>query len=75
MFVLVRWNRKYGDGARLIIQNKTDKKFTLFTPGHTKDIAWTDKDLSKVTPYNDWDKFEGVSEEDKEIHNLEDIML
>ena len=57
MYVLVKWNGKYGNEARFIVKNKKTGKFTLFTPDRVDDIAWVDQDLSQTGEYKNWEDF------------------
>lgn len=57
MFTLLKWNGKYDNAAKFIVKNNKTNKYTLFTPDHIKDVAWTDKDMSKLPEYKDWEDF------------------
>lgn len=57
MYTLKLWNKKYGNGAKFIVQDE-EGKFAEFSPTAPKDIAWGDKDLTKEAEYKDWDDFQ-----------------
>lgn len=58
MFILHRWNKKYGNGAKFIVEDKSNGKFAEFSPARPKDIAWVDSDLTKESEYKSWDDFQ-----------------
>ena len=57
MYILMKWNGKYGNAAQFIVKNKKTGKYTLFTPDHTEDIAWVDQDLTQEGEYKSWEDF------------------
>lgn len=57
MFILLKWNKKYGNGAKFVVQDKSNGKFAEFSPARPKDVAWVDTDISKEQDYSDWDDF------------------
>lgn len=58
MFILHRWNKQYGNGAKFVVQDKSTGKFAEFSPARPKDIAWVDTDLTKEAEYQKWDDFQ-----------------
>lgn len=64
MFILHRWNKQYGNGAKFIVEDESTHKFAEFSPARPKDIAWVDHDLTKEPEYKDWDDFEKEKVED-----------
>lgn len=57
MYILMKWNGKYGSDAQFIVKNKKTGKFTLFTVDRTDDIAWVDQDLTQTPEYSKWEDF------------------
>lgn len=70
MFILMKWNRQYGNSARFIVKDKSTNKFALFTPDRLDDIAWTSQDLTQNTEYSQWDDFGHT-----EVDYLENVMM
>jgi len=70
MFVLMKWNRQYGESARFIVKDKSTNKFALFTPDRLDDIVWTSQDLTQLPEYQKWDDFEHT-----EVDYLENVMM
>lgn len=70
MFILHRWNKKYGNNAKFVVENKDNHKFAEFSPARPKDIAWVDSDISKESDYADWDDFMK-----EPVENLNDIVM
>lgn len=70
MFVLRRWNSKYGNAAQFVVEDQDTNKFTLFSPVNVNDVTWVDKDLSKIPPYKDWDDFGNT-----EVDYLENVIM
>lgn len=70
MFYLKRWNKKYGADAKFVAYDPTAKKYTEFQVDHTKDIAWTNQDLTKLPEYQSWEDWE-----DEPVNFLEDVMM
>lgn len=64
MYILHRWNKKYGNGAKFIVEDKKTGKFTEFSPARPKDTAWVDSDLTKEKEYQSWDDFQKEPVED-----------
>lgn len=64
MFILHRWNKKYGNGAKFVVEDKKTGKFAEFSPARPKDIAWVDSDLTKESEYQAWDDFQKEPVED-----------
>ena len=61
---LTYWNKKYGNGAKFVIQDNKPKKFAEFSPSRPKDIAWVDTDLTKEKEYQSWEDFQKEQVED-----------
>lgn len=70
MFVLHRWNKKYGNGAKFVVEDKSNGKFAEFSPARPKDIAWVDTDLTKEDEYKSWDDFQ-----QEKVKNLADVIM
>lgn len=64
MFILHKWNKKYGNGAQFVVEDESTGKFAEFSPARPKDIAWVDTDLTKEAEYKDWDDFQKERVED-----------
>lgn len=58
MFLLWKWNKKYGNGAKFVVEDQSTGKFAEFSPARPRDIAWVDKDLTQVDEYKSWDDFQ-----------------
>lgn len=70
MFILLKWNKKYGNGAKFVVQDKSNGKFAEFSPARPKDVAWVDTDISKEQDYANWDDFQK-----EPVEKLEDIIM
>jgi len=69
-YTLVRWNGKEGTKAQFIVRNESDGKMSYFTPDDTKNMAWTDKDLTKDPSASGWQDFG-----DEHVDDLEDVIF
>lgn len=58
MYTFHLWNKKYGNNAKFVIQDNSNKKFAEFSPARPKDIAWVNTDLTKEQEYSSWESFE-----------------
>ena len=70
MFLLHRWNKKYGNGAKFIVEDKSTGKFAEFSPARPKDIQWVDKNITTESEYQSWDDFQK-----EPVENLNDIVM
>lgn len=70
MFLLWKWNKKYGNGAKFIVEDKSNGKFAEFSPARPKDIAWVDSDLTKESEYQSWDDFK-----QEKVDDLNNIIM
>lgn len=70
-FTFLLWNGKYGDASKFVVKDNTTNKQSYFTPGNTKDIAWTDKDLTKDSQVvKGWTTFGNET-----VDDLEDVVF
>lgn len=69
-YTFLRWNGDYGDTSNFIVRDNKNNKQTYFTPGETKHLAWTDKDLTKDPRVKGWEEFGNETVED-----LEDVVF
>jgi len=67
-FSILKWNGNYGGKAVFVVQDNSNKKQSLFTPGRVKDVTWVDKDLAGEM--KDWENFEN-----EPIENLSDVIF
>lgn len=70
MFLLWKWNKKYGNGAKFIVEDKSNGKFAEFSPARPKDITWVDSDLTKESEYQSWDDFK-----QEKVDDLNNIIM
>lgn len=70
MFVLHKWNKKYGNSAKFVVEDKSNGKFAEFSPARPKDIAWVGTNLTKEADYKDWDDFQ-----QEKVENLADVIM
>ena len=70
MYVLTKWNRKFGDKALFVVQDKSTGKFCLYAPDRPDDKTWVNRDLSVLPEYKDWDDFEHT-----EVDVLENVSM
>lgn len=54
-YTFLKWNGKYGAGAKFVVKDNNTGKQTIFTPGRLQDVAWADGDLA--AEHGDWDDF------------------
>lgn len=64
------WNKKYGKSAKWVVYDTQTKKYGLFSMGNTKDIVWTEQDISKDSEYKGWDNWNN-----EPVENLEDVLV
>lgn len=70
MFLLHRWNKQYGNGAKFVVEDKSTKKFAEFSPARPKDIQWVKEDITKESEYQSWDDFQK-----EPVDNLNSIVM
>lgn len=70
MFILHRWNKKYGNAAKFVVEDKSSGKFAEFSPARPKDIAWVSTNLTKEDEYKSWDDFQ-----QEKVENLADVIM
>ncbi|UXR28843.1 hypothetical protein [Bacillus paranthracis] len=68
-FTLLRWNGKYGDEAIFVAKDNSNGKQTIFKP-YSKDVAWTDKDLTQSDEAKGWEEFGN-----EKVDSLDDIVF
>ena len=69
-YTILKWNGKYGDDARFIIQDNSDNDQTLLTPGEAHNVAWTHKPLTDSPDFANWQDFGN-----EQVDNLEDVVF
>jgi len=69
-FTILLWNGKYGSASNFVVKNNVSNKQTFFTPGNTKDITWSDQDLTKSGEVKGWKDFGNEI-----VDNLEDVVF
>lgn len=69
-YLLKLWNGKYGNNAKFIVFDANAKKYTLFAPVRSKDLAWTSTDLTKDPDYRGWESFQ-----DEPVENLDEVVF
>jgi hypothetical protein len=57
MYKFLKWNGKYGDGAKFVVQNMETEEQALFTPGEMEDITWTHAGLDEADEFKNWSDF------------------
>lgn len=57
MYTFLKWNGKYADEAKFIVQNDHTEEQALFTPGELDDIVWTHKGLADADEFKTWSDF------------------
>lgn len=70
MFILHKWNKKYGNNAKFVVEDKNTERFAEFSPARPKDIAWVDKNLTQMDEYKDWDDFQK-----EQVDDLNDVIM
>jgi len=69
-YTFLRWNGEYGEEANFIVRDNASGKMSYFTPGETRHIVWTDKDLTKDPTVKNWDTFG-----DETVDDLEEVVF
>lgn len=69
MFKIKRWNGKYGNGAKFVVQD-SNGRFSEFDPTRPNDTAWVNQDLTTEAEYKNWEDFK-----DEPVENLSDIVM
>lgn len=69
-FTLLLWNGLYGDESNFIVRDNKNNKYSYFTPGETKNLVWTDKDLTNDPQVGKWDTFGNET-----VSDLEDVVF
>ena len=70
MYILKKWNGKYGKDAKFIVFDKKAHKYTLFSLDNPNDLAWVDNNLAENKEYANWSSFE-----DEPVDSLDDIIM
>lgn len=69
MFKIKRWNGKYGNVAKFVVQD-SNGRFSEFDPTRPKDVAWVNQDLTAEAEYKNWEDFK-----DEPVEDLSDIVM
>jgi len=69
-YTFLLWNSEYGEESNFIVRDNTTGKQTYFTPGDTRHLAWTDKDLTKDPQVKGWGDFGNET-----VDDLEDVVF
>lgn len=56
-YTFLKWNGKYSDDAKFVVRDNDTGKQSMFTPGRTQDLVWTQTDLSTAPEMNEWQDF------------------
>lgn len=64
MYLIHKWNKKYGNAAKFVVENHDNGEFTEFSPVSPNDVAWVKADLTKNSEYKAWDDFQKEPVED-----------
>lgn len=56
-FTFLRWNGKYGNNAKFVVQDNQSGKQSMFSPGRTQDLCWTSMDLATTPEISSWQDF------------------
>lgn len=67
-FKLLKWNGKYGEEAKFIVEDMKSKEQSLFTPGEVDDVVWTTSDLVSAPEFQNWQDFGNET-----VSDLEDV--
>ncbi|MNM90989.1 hypothetical protein D3C81_1032710 [compost metagenome] len=69
-FTFLRWNNKYGEESNFVVRDNKTNKQAFFTPGNTKDLVWTTKDLTETPTAKGWTDFANET-----VDDLEDVVF
>lgn len=64
MYTLLKWNGKFGKGAKFVAKDNERNLYCVFAPAHSEDREWVKEDLSKKGKYSKWEDFENEMVED-----------
>ena len=67
-FTLLKWNSKYGSDAKFVVKDDDTGKQSMFTPGRSQDVVWTNTDLENAPEISGWEDFGNET-----VENLEDV--
>lgn len=67
-YTFLKWNGKYGSGAKFVVKDNSNGKQSLFTPGRLTDMVWVGSDL--VAANADWEEFGNET-----VDNLKDVVF
>lgn len=56
-YTFLKWNEKYGADAKFVVRDNDSGKQSMFTPGRTQDLVWTNMDLENASELKDWSDF------------------
>ena len=70
MYTLYKWNKKYGNGAKFVVEDDSNHKFAEFSPARPKDIAWVDKNITQEDEYKEWDDLQK-----EPVEKLENVIM
>lgn len=69
-YTFKKWNGKYGNAAKFIVENDDDKKQSMFAPTRPSDVTWTSSDLTQDPETQSWQSFG-----DEKVESLNDIVF
>lgn len=67
-YTFLKWNSKYGQDAKFVVQDNASGKQSMFTPGRTQDLVWTTAKLHETPEIAKWDDFGNET-----VEKLEDV--
>lgn len=69
-YVFKKWNGKYGNGAKFVVEDESNGKQSMFTPSNPSDLAWTNQDLTKDSEVASWGDFGN-----EKVENLNEVVF
>lgn len=56
-FSFLKWNGSYGGEAKFVVRENSTGKQSIFTPGRTQDLLWTNTNLAETPEIQKWQDF------------------
>ena len=69
-YTFKKWNGKYGNAAKFIVENDDDKKQSMYAPARPSDVTWTSSDLTKDPEVEHWEDFG-----EEKIESLDNVVF
>jgi len=67
-YTFKKWNGQYGADAKFVVLDNKSGQQSMFTPGRTSDLVWTNTKLEETPEISKWEDFG-----DETVEDLDDV--